>query len=195
MQTGAEHLVEIDNRLHCFFLPHDLFPQRTLKLASCGTLLPRVQFFPLRRGHCCDHNCSFTDQVQVTRDPFVVHFSELSSDSLSCRSLLIHSRMYGGQFLICTSASHLARKMTASRSTKVRSFRSRTIRRPSVSASNSLSNSATLFPSIRPLSLKIASPFAALVIRSIRPLSGSLTSRDVRHTGRLKANISPLVIL
>ena len=51
----------------------------------------------------------------------MVHFSELSSDSLSNRSLLIHSRMYGGQFLICTSASLLARKMTASRSTKLRS--------------------------------------------------------------------------
>jgi hypothetical protein len=111
----------------------------------------------------------------------VVHFPELLSDSLSNRSLLIHSRTYGGQFLICTCASHLARNMTASRSTKVRSFRSRTIRWLFDSALISLSNSGTLSASIRPLNLKTASPLADLVIRNIRPLVGILTSCNVRR--------------
>src|SRR5262252_8962003 len=182
MQAGAEHLVKVGNRLHSLFLPHDLFPQRLLEVARSGTPLSRVQWFSLGNLCCCDHNCSFYLPSSSHRDPFAVHFSEFSSDSFSDRSLLIHSRMYGEQFLICTSASHLARKVTASRSTKLRSLRSRTIRRPFASALNSLSNSPKPSASIRPLSLKTTSLFAALVIRSIRPLFEIRTSCDVRHT-------------
>src|SRR5258708_11491279 len=43
MQTGAEHLIKIDERLHRLFLADDLFSQRLLEVASCRTTLFRVQ--------------------------------------------------------------------------------------------------------------------------------------------------------
>src|SRR5215831_14003918 len=164
----------IDKRLRCFFLPHDLFPQAFLEVARCRTPVFGVQFVSLGLLYRCDHKCSFYWPSSSHRDSLLVYFSELSLDSLSNHSPLIHSRMYGGQFLICTSAPHLAKKMTACRSTNVRFFKSRTIRRSFDSASNSLSNSPTLSASIRPLSLKSTSPFATvLVILSIRPPIGN----------------------
>src|SRR5260370_460483 len=50
------------------------------------------------------------------------------------------------------------------------SFKSKMMRRPSASALTSFSNSPRFSASIRPLSLKTTSPFAALVIFSIHPL-------------------------
>src|SRR5260370_398431 len=93
MQTGAEHLIKIDERLHSLLLSDDLFPQRILEVARCGTPLFGVQFFCVRRLCCCDHNCSFHCTSSSHRDPFVAHFSELLSDFLSNRSLLLH-RIY-----------------------------------------------------------------------------------------------------
>jgi hypothetical protein len=37
MQTGAEHLIKIDERLDRLVLPHDLFSQRFLEVARGGT--------------------------------------------------------------------------------------------------------------------------------------------------------------
>src|SRR6266850_3136390 len=109
MQTGAEHLIDINKRLHGLVLPDDFLPQCTLKLASCSTAFFRVQnpgepqirpfsqartaFSFMGRLYCCHHNCSFYCTSSTQRDPFVAHLSKLSSDSLSSRSLLIHSRM------------------------------------------------------------------------------------------------------
>jgi hypothetical protein len=42
MQTGAEHLIEINKRLHGLVLPDDFLPHRMLKLASCSTAFFRV---------------------------------------------------------------------------------------------------------------------------------------------------------
>jgi len=68
MQASAEHLVEIDNRLNSLFLPHDLFPQRLLEVARCGTLLSRVQLFSLGRLYRCWHNVSFTVVIKIGLD-------------------------------------------------------------------------------------------------------------------------------
>src|SRR5713101_6919759 len=43
MQTGAEHLIDINKRLHGLVLPDDFLPQRTFELASRGTAFFRVQ--------------------------------------------------------------------------------------------------------------------------------------------------------
>src|ERR1700757_4109387 len=78
--------------------------------------------------------------------------------------------MYAGQFLIwMLSVSQLFRNLTASRSTRVRSFRSKTMRRPFGSDPNNVSSSATFSASIRPLKVNTTSPFAALLIFSIDP--------------------------
>src|SRR5260370_20193003 len=151
MQTGAEHLIDINKRLHGLVLPDDLLPQCTLKLASCSTAFFRVQkpgeplihhfsqvrtaFFFMGRLCCCHHNCSFYCTSSTQRDPFVAHLSEFWSDSLSSRSLLIHSRMYRPQFFsLIESASDFSRNLTASPSPDLTSAQSTTIRLPSVSA-------------------------------------------------------------
>jgi len=60
MQTGAEHLIKIDKRLHCFFLPHDLFPQGFLEVTCCGTPVSHVQFFSVGCFCRCGHDAPFT---------------------------------------------------------------------------------------------------------------------------------------
>jgi hypothetical protein len=100
------------------------------------------------------------------------------------RSLVIHSRMYAGQSLsLILSASQLLRNLTASRSTRVRSFKSKTMRRPSASLRTCASNSAMFSTSIRPLSFMTISPFTSLVIFSTHPLLRILPSvRFVAHS-------------
>ena len=72
-----------------------------------------------------------------------------------------------GQFLrLMLSASQRSRNLTASRSTRVRSFKSKTMRRPCASDLNSVSNSETFSAFIRPLSLR-TSPLPDLSILSI----------------------------
>src|SRR6266702_7588041 len=117
---------------------------------------------------CCYHNCSFYCTSSTQRDPFVAHLSQLWSDSLSSRSLLIHSRMYRPQFFsLIESASHFSRNLTASPSTDLRSVQSKTIRLPFVSAAMSATISVTFSAVSCPLTLKTTSPFAFLVILSI----------------------------
>src|ERR1700720_254166 len=62
------------------------------------------------------------------------------------------------------SASHRSRKLMASRPARVRSFRSRTMRRPFASDLISVSNSAISSSSIWPLSVKTTSSFSDLLI-------------------------------
>src|SRR5260370_33572690 len=82
MQTGAEPLIKIDERLHRLFLADDLFSQRLLEVASCRTTLFRVQnsrepvictVFQVRTGFSsmgglrrCDHNCLLLLHAQVS---------------------------------------------------------------------------------------------------------------------------------
>src|SRR5258708_28711064 len=95
--------------------------------------------------------------------------------------------MYAGQFLsLMLSASHGSRNLTASRSTSVRSLKSRTIRRPSSDAS-SLFISGTFSESIRPTSVNITSPFPVAWIqrRFFRVSQKSQTLKAVVPIGRL----------
>src|SRR5260370_29498407 len=134
MQTGAEHLIDINERLHGLVLPDDFLPHRMLKLARRSPAFFRVQkpreplihsfsqgrtaFFFMGRLCCCHHNCSFYCTSSTQRGPFVAHLSELWSDSLSNRSLLIRSRMYRPPvFSLIRSASPLSTHLTASPST------------------------------------------------------------------------------
>src|ERR1700686_3275865 len=84
MQTGAEHLIDINKRLHGLVLPDDFLPHRMLKLASGSTAFFRVQkpgellirpfsqvwtaFFFMGRLCCCHHNCSFYCASSTQRD-------------------------------------------------------------------------------------------------------------------------------
>src|SRR5262247_252205 len=79
--------------------------------------------------------------------------------------------MYAGQFLslILSVWQHL-RNLTVSRSTRVRSFKSKTMGRSPASDLNSVFNSSTCSASNLPLSVKITCPFADLLIFSICPL-------------------------
>src|SRR6266478_9342531 len=83
MQTGAEHLVKIDKRLHCFFLPHDLFPQGFLEVTCCGTPLSRVQFFSVGRLRCCSHDASFVPGGTT----LVCEWRSADHDFVHCRLL------------------------------------------------------------------------------------------------------------
>src|SRR5229473_1781122 len=182
MQAGAEHLIEIGKSLHGLFLPDNLVPQRALKMAGRRTALSRVQHLCVAPLRCCCHNFSFRVVIQKklgTRRQF--------QSPEPARSLVIHSRMYAGQFLILMlSVSQISRNLTASRSTRVRSFKSRTMRRPSGSDPNSVCISATFSASIRPLRVKTTSPFAALLIFSI----STLLKPDTHH---YKAIPAPMV--
>src|SRR6266436_6329514 len=122
IQSGAEDLIEIHKRFDGLVLPHDLPPQRILKIARRETPLSRVQLFPLARLRCCCHNIPFT---VVTRTQ-LEHDIQFQSPETP-RSLVTHSRMYAGQFSSwMLSASQRARNFTASRSTSVTSFKSKT---------------------------------------------------------------------
>jgi hypothetical protein len=80
--------------------------------------------------------------------------------------------MYIGQFFSSMpSASRHWRKLTESRSTIVRSFKSRITLRQVVSELTSACNSGTFSEVIRPLSFNTTSPFVDLVIFSIFPSS------------------------
>src|SRR5260370_36533394 len=78
--------------------------------------------------------------------------------------------MYVGQFRSSMpSASQLSRKRTASRSTRVSSSSSKTIRRPFASELKSVFRSPTFSASNRPQTLRTTSPFVSQVILSIFP--------------------------
>src|SRR6266481_5350260 len=122
VQSGAEDLIEVHQRLHPFFLADDPPPQRILKIARRGTPLSRVQLLSVGRLRCCCHNIPFT---VVTRTQ-LEHDIQFQSPETP-RSLVTHSRMYAGQFSSwMLSASQRARNFTASRSTSVTSFKSKT---------------------------------------------------------------------
>jgi hypothetical protein len=99
-----------------------------------------------------------------------LHRPVVSQLSTSRRRLVIHSRTYAEQFSsVMLSTSQRSRKLTASWSTKVTSFKSSTLRRPSVSDLTNVSSSAMLSTSIWPLNVKTTCPLADLRIISIPP--------------------------
>jgi hypothetical protein len=68
MQTGAEHLIDINKRLHGFVLPDDFLPQRTLELAIRGTAFFRVQNLP----RACDLHVSPSAHLAGFYGPIVL---------------------------------------------------------------------------------------------------------------------------
>src|SRR6267143_3521294 len=146
-------------------------------MAGRRTPLCRVQHLHVAPLRCCCHNISFNVVIQKRLDT--------TSIQPPARSHVIPSRLYAGQFLILMlSVSQLSRNRTASRSTRVRSFKSKTMRRPFTSDPNRAFVSPTFSASIRPLNLKTTSPFAALVIFSIDPLWNEIL--DTRRQLRLQ---------
>src|SRR5581483_274178 len=62
VQPRAEHLVQIHQRLHPFFLPHDLRTQGRLEIASSRAADGGIELLPCRRSHD-----SFLPRVQPPR--------------------------------------------------------------------------------------------------------------------------------